>query len=257
MLKRLEASLVSRLNKVVPASAVWHLMRSTKVSARHVEWSMVSSLDDQTPHPSDELIEIALAAAHEALRVDLSMVAARSRDHLEARLITEWPGEHYRLLTALVRILSPRQVVEIGTFRGGSALALAAGGAQQVTTYDVLSWDAIPGTLLRSEDFVEGRLRQHVGDLADSDFFLVEQEIFRAADLIFVDGPKDGQFEPRLLARLVPILTDSQLLVFDDIRLMNMLRLWRDLPLPKLDMTSLGHWSGTGIARKASLANSA
>jgi predicted O-methyltransferase YrrM len=34
------------------------------------------------------------------------------------------PGEHYRLLAALVKLLQPERVLEIGTFHGLSALAL-------------------------------------------------------------------------------------------------------------------------------------
>jgi hypothetical protein len=36
-------------------------------------------------------------------------------------------------------------------------------------------------------------------------------------------------------------------LVFDDIRIWNMLRIWREIVRPKLDLTSFGHWTGTGI----------
>ena len=35
--------------------------------------------------------------------------------------------------------------------------------------------------------------------------------------------------------------------MFDDIRLLNMIEQWRALPRPKLDLTSFGHWSGTGL----------
>jgi len=66
--------------------------------------------------------------------------------------------------------------------------------------------------------------------------------------LIFVDGPKDGRFEPAFLELLVRTGRKTRaLLVLDDIRLWNMLRVWAELPLTKLDMTSFGQWSGTGI----------
>ncbi|MBM4318321.1 MAG: methyltransferase, partial [Deltaproteobacteria bacterium] len=42
-------------------------------------------------------------------------------------------------------------------------------------------------------------------------------------------------------------LPQKPIVVFDDIRLMNMLRIWRNISLPKLDVTSFGHWSGTGL----------
>ena len=37
------------------------------------------------------------------------------------------------------------------------------------------------------------------------------------------------------------------IILVDDIRLPNMLATWRSIPLAKMDITSIGHWSGTGI----------
>ena len=42
--------------------------------------------------------------------------------------------------------------------------------------------------------------------------------------------------------------TRRQLLVIDDIRVVSMVELWQNLPIAKLDVTSFGHWSGTGLA---------
>jgi hypothetical protein len=38
-----------------------------------------------------------------------------------------------------------------------------------------------------------------------------------------------------------------QLVVIDDIRVLTMVQLWRQLPNPRLDLTSFGHFSGTGL----------
>jgi hypothetical protein len=35
--------------------------------------------------------------------------------------------------------------------------------------------------------------------------------------------------------------------MFDDTRVLNMIEIWRRLNRPKLDLTSFGHWSGTGL----------
>ena len=37
------------------------------------------------------------------------------------------------------------------------------------------------------------------------------------------------------------------IVMLDDIRLWRMLSFWQDIPRPKLDLTSFGHWSGTGL----------
>lgn len=39
----------------------------------------------------------------------------------------------------------------------------------------------------------------------------------------------------------------APIVMFDDIRLWNMLAIWWRLDRPKLDLTSFWHWSGTGL----------
>jgi hypothetical protein len=68
------------------------------------------------------------------------------------------------------------------------------------------------------------------------------------ADLIFVDGPKDGTTEGVFLSLLEKVpFRRSPIVVFGDIRLMSMVDVWRGIQRPKMDMTSFGHWSGTGL----------
>jgi predicted O-methyltransferase YrrM len=221
------------------------------VRARHAEWSVISSADDLYVRPNGELVELLLRAATLARTVDLSEIAARSSAQ-EAVFVRTWPGEHYRLLTALATALPARKAVEIGTYRGHSALALAAGLAPggKVVTYDVVPWREVDGAILRLDDL--NRLEQRIGDLSDVRYLETELDTLRSADLIFLDGPKDGIFEPNFCRAALSELTDRpRLVVFDDIRVMTMIRLWRDLPYAKLDATSLGHWSGTGLLMTA------
>ena len=54
--------------------------------------------------------------------------------------------------------------------------------------------------------------------------------------------------EKALLNNLAGLtFTNDPIVMFDDIRLLNMIEQWRALPRPKLDLTSFGHWSGTGL----------
>lgn len=72
--------------------------------------------------------------------------------------------------------------------------------------------------------------------------------LFESADLIFVDGPKDGHTEARILANLDTLkLAPHVVIVFDDIRVMHMVDTWRRIARPKMDLSSFGHWSGTGL----------
>ena len=39
----------------------------------------------------------------------------------------------------------------------------------------------------------------------------------------------------------------GKLLIMDDIKFINMIDLWRNIKSPKIDLSSFGHWSGTGV----------
>jgi len=213
---------------------------------RHTELSAVLSLCDSPGSPNERLIDMLLALAARTRRISLSGLSQRN----PPEFIHMWPGEHYRLLAALVQELNPRNVLEIGTFTGLSALAMLRYLPldAQLTTFDITPWDKIPGTFLRSTDFASGKLNQVVCDLKNPENCRLHAPLLRRSDLIFIDGPKDGIFEQRLLDNFTSIgLQPHTLLVFDDIRIWNMLGPWRRIPYPKLDITSIGHYTGTGL----------
>ena len=53
--------------------------------------------------------------------------------------------------------------------------------------------------------------------------------------------------EAKLLSNFENNLKKGCYIVLDDIRVWTMIKTWREITLPKLDITSFGHWSGTGI----------
>jgi predicted O-methyltransferase YrrM len=218
------------------------------VTARHIENSVLVSLDDESAQPSERLLDLALSASGAARGIQLADVSARVQDG--PRLPSVWPGEHYRLLAGLVQVLEPKLVIEIGTYTGLSALALKERLAQEarIVTFDVVPWHTLPGTALETSDFADGRLEQIVDDITTMEGAARHRDVLAAADLIFVDAAKDGSMEARLLHVLESIeFTGAPVVVFDDIRVWNMLLFWRGLSRPKLDLTSFGHWTGTGL----------
>jgi len=218
-----------------------------RLDARHAERSMLFSADDDVG-PSARLVEVALAAAQAAHESSL--------ESLDARLAgppywaSLWPGEHYRLLAGLVRTLRPATVIEVGTATGLSALALTHDLAPQgrVVTFDIVPWQEYPGGVLCDADFEDGRLVQQIDDLSTPGGLERHRELLSQADLVFVDAAKDGHQEQRFLDNFAQItFAAPPIMVFDDIRLWNMLKIWRGIRRPKLDLTSFGHWSGTGL----------
>jgi predicted O-methyltransferase YrrM len=225
-----------------------HVAQPIPVQARHVELSAIVSADDDPSKPSDRLLDIALQAAGRARSISMSGVVDRMAQ--PPYYPNVWPGEHYKLLAGLVSVCQPRVVVEIGTSTGLSALAMreALPTGARLVTFDLLRWDKFPDTCLRDEDFANGTLTQVIGDVSDPSVMRQHVALFQSADIIFADGPKDGQFERVLLNQLAGIdLPKKPLLVLDDIRVWNMLAIWRGIRRPKLDITSFGHWSGTGF----------
>jgi predicted O-methyltransferase YrrM len=218
------------------------------ISARHVEPSAVASLDDEPARPSDRLLDVAQQAIAAARHISMDAVSDRIRQG--PRWPDVWPGEHYRLLAALVKVTGAQRVVEIGTHTGLGSLALLselpASGA--MVTFDIVPHTSIAAAVLRSDDFADGRLQQVIADITTESGFAAHRETLRDADLIFADAAKDGHQERVFLERFEQAgFTQAPIVIFDDIRLMNMLQIWRDISRPKLDITSFGHWSGTGL----------
>jgi predicted O-methyltransferase YrrM len=223
------------------------LLLRSPAPARHWEHSLIFSADDDVA-PSPRLVETGLAAARAAQGISLERVSDRIREGL--RLPDVWPGEHYRLLAGLVSVMQPGTVIEIGTASGLSALALLetlpAGG--RLATFDLVPWREEPDNVLTEADFTDGRLTQFTDDLSHPDGRAKHRELLESAELIFIDAAKDGEQERRFLAGFEEVAwRRPPIVVFDDVRQWNMLAIWREVRRPKLDLTSFGHWSGTGL----------
>jgi len=216
--------------------------------ARHGELSMIFSADDEPAQPTSDLIGLALRAVGRAQTTPMRNVSARMKQ--PPFYPDVWPGEHYRFLAALICELQPKNVVEIGTSTGLSSLAMrqTLPTTSTIHTFDIIPWNDFSETCLCPTDFEEGTFCQIVEDVGDPQVMKKHQGLFQAADFIFVDGPKDGRFEQKVVDHFLTMgLPKKPIVMFDDIRLWNMLAVWRSIPKPKLDVTSFGHWSGTGL----------
>ena len=216
--------------------------------SRHTEYSIVSSVDDDPAKPTQRLLDVSLSAIGFARSVDLSWLSGRMPG--PPYYPDVWPGEHYKLLAGLVLACKPKRVIEIGTAQGLGALSMKGSlpVGSELITLDLIPWTEFKQNMLLPSDFEDGSLRQVLGDLSDQKFFDSFAGTLSGCDLLFVDAPKNVQFERAFLKKLSSIhLPPKALVIFDDIRLWNMLQIWREITKPKLDLTSFGHWSGTGI----------
>jgi len=146
--------------------------------------------------------------------------------------------------------IKPRQVIEIGTGTGLSCLSMKKfiPKGSKIATFDITGWKEDTQSHLEEGDFTDGTLIQYTDDLRDPKIIDKHRSILERSEIIFIDAAKDGSMEQILMNNLRTISFKQKVLfVFDDIRLWNMLGIWRNISVPKMDMTSFGSWSGTGF----------
>jgi len=211
--------------------------------------SYALSQHDELFKPSQRLIKLCLEFINCAFsEIELGDVAKSFPREIQEYIYT-WPGEHYRLLAAVVKVLQPKNVIEIGTFTGASTLSMKKyiPRNSKIITFDIVPWDKYPETGLKNSDF-DWQLEQIVADLSDRAQAVKYYNLLRRADLIFVDASKDGITEKIFCDMFDKIgLSNNAIVIFDDIRFVNMIKIWREIKHPKLDLTPFAHWSGTGI----------
>ena len=181
---------------------------------------------------------------------DINHPILSTRSGADRQFYAQFPGEHYHLLTAICGLLKPAIVWEFGTDTGMSTVAMLEGLGPELKLYtvDIDGWRSKTGPWLVERDIGSGRVTQLVCDMKCETLFTDHLESISQAELIFVDGPKDGSTEGAFLLLLEQVsFRQNPIVIFDDIRLINMVGIWRGIQRPKMDMTSYGHWSGTGL----------
>jgi len=215
--------------------------------ARHQFITYAYSQEDQTTN--EFLVTIAMESISRAFLTEID-TSRCDKNAPDFQYFNIYPGEHYRLLKALCETLAPNRIVEIGTFTGMGTLAIHQGSKEgaEIVTFDISDWKSFQ-TQLTKDLFSSGRISQLLSDLSLPESFQQYRTILEESEFIFCDGPKDGRFEHRFLQLLAntQLAERPRILMLDDIRFPNMIDLWRSIESPKLDITSFGHFSGSGL----------
>lgn len=201
------------------------------------------------PPMDEKQIATTVAILTATLGIDVSSIADVLPERDDADFVRLWPGEHYRLLCGLTDFLRPELAVEIGTYKGAAAAVMSL-NSKRVVTFDVVGIEEIQNSI---PDFIQRfpNVTQLVGDLLLEDVWEANAHLFHEADVVFVDGPKDGVFEPNVVPRIVDVMRPGTILVLDDIRFASMYELWTELlDYPRIDIGCFGHFSGTGLLFK-------
>lgn len=179
------------------------------------------------------------AVKNDVAAVDLSSVAGLIDNFQYRQYFLEAAGrEHYRLISWLSSQFPNQTVMDIGTHFGNSSVAMSFDKNVKVVSYDIVEMKQ----LTKLPENVEYK----IGDFR-------EDPITMASPFIFVDvDPHDGVQEKNFHQ----FFLESQykgITLWDDINCNDAMRdWWNSLAndsswFKKVDVTQLGHWSGTGM----------
>ena len=181
----------------------------------------------------------------------LTVAAGTDLSYIDNPFANAFPGDHYRLLAGLMTSLRPKLVVDIGTHYGTGTRVMHDFSKARIETFDLLAWNQFDTTFLNAGDMRSngGRINQHLVDLSNDEVFKKYSAMLDQADFIMCDAPKDGKFEEKFfwLLSTLKMKPKTRWMLLDDIRFTSELVSWRRIQNPKIDLTSFGHFSGTGL----------
>lgn len=147
------------------------------------------------------------------------------------------PGkEHYKLLSYLSTQFNNTSLLDIGTYKGCSALALSYNQSNKVTSFDIEQGTISLHSRPDNVEFVTDNVLNGSYD-----------DLLLASPLIMLDTAHEGPFEHQFYRYLHQIKWKGTLVV-DDIHLnVAMKDFWNSINEEKYDITNIGHHSGTGL----------
>lgn len=151
--------------------------------------------------------------------------------------------QHYRLLEELSNGVSSSTIVDIGTHRGMSALALSVNPTNTVISFDIVE---------KTDRPIRPNIRYTTDDLMTDTGRETWRDTLLSAPFILLDiDPHEGTREYEFYCWL----RDNDyrgFMICDDIWYFKEMRdnFWYKIPNEhKIDITTKGHWSGTGVVR--------
>lgn len=149
------------------------------------------------------------------------------------------PGqEHYTLLAYFSTLYDSSTLLDIGTYKGCSSLALSYNNANSIFSFDLNGASKNLSSYPANVTYVVDNIVNGMYD-----------EIILSAPFILLDTDHDGSFERQFHSYLRKLKWNG-ILMLDDIKLNNEMKsFWDSITEEKYDISNLGHWSGTGIVK--------
>lgn len=144
-------------------------------------------------------------------------------------------AEHYRLLSHISLNNNNITILDIGTLKGCSALAFGVNKSNTVYSFNLGNELDLNTTPENIHFLIDDILKEEYKDL------------ILKSKYIMLDTFHDGSFETLFVNYLTKIEYKGFLLL-DDINLNHdMIKFWSNIELEKLDITNIGHATGTGL----------
>lgn len=151
--------------------------------------------------------------------------------------LEEAGNEHYKLLSFIASLFPNQTVYDIGTHFGGSSVALSNATNTKIVSYDIVE--------MKQLNFLPENVEYKIGD------FRLDANVL-SSPFIFVDvDPHDG-LQERDFHKFFVDSNYKGIVLWDDIRANEYMKAWwnnvvESDTVKKVDLTKLGHWSGTGM----------
>ncbi len=173
----------------------------------------------------------------ELYKIDLSKYAHYIIEDEFRGYYLDNPGtEHYKLLAYLSDQYENAILLDIGTYKGCSALALAYNDKNLIKSFDIRFG-------LRGITDQPGNVEFIIDNIIDNKYI----DLIKSSPLILLDTDHDGSFEHEFYSHLKSINWGGTL-ILDDINYnQSMKEFWNSITEEKYDITELGHYSGTGL----------
>jgi hypothetical protein len=152
--------------------------------------------------------------------------------------------QEYRLYSYLSSLFNDITILDVGTFKGRSAISLSHNDNNKVISYNILDQIKNKNHKIYSKHNIEFRIKDVLKDL--------NKEFVSKLKIVMIDIDHFGSIESLIMNKLYKE-GFSGIIILDDIhhpfplekKLME--NLWKNINLKKYDVTKYGHFSGTGI----------
>jgi hypothetical protein len=170
-------------------------------------------------------------------KIDLTQFANLiPEDEFRAYFLSEAGYDHYKLLGYVSSIYNDEILLDVGTYKGCSALALASNPKNRVKSFDIRSG-------LRTISNYPANIEFIVDNVIDERY----KDLILSSKFIILDTDHDGPFEHEFYNYL-KLINWKGTLMLDDIKLNQPMKdFWDSITEEKCDISDVGHCTGTGI----------